>query len=96
MSRWGRNTFAGDASNQEPQLPGYAVVNLNASYQVTKNIEVYTRVENLLDHRYYTYGTFFDTTAVPNFANGGAPFVDPRSLSPAAPIAIYAGVRATF
>ena len=69
---------------------------LNASYQVTKNIEVYARVENLLDHRYYTYGTFFDTTAVPNFANGGAAFVDPRSLSPAAPRAIYAGLRATF
>jgi outer membrane receptor protein involved in Fe transport len=92
----GSQYFAGDASNQEPRLPGYAVVDLNASYQVTKNIELYARVENLLDHRYYTYGTFFDTTAVPNFANGGAPFVDPRTLSPAAPRAIYVGLRATF
>ena len=92
----GSQYFTGDASNQEPRLPGYAVVDLNASYQLTKTIELYARVENLLDHRYYTYGTFFDTTAVPNFANGGAAFVDPRSLSPAAPRAIYAGLRATF
>ena len=50
------------------------MVNLDASYQVTKNIQLYARVENVFDNRYYTYGTFFDTTAVPNFANGGAPF----------------------
>jgi outer membrane receptor protein involved in Fe transport len=51
---------------------------------------------NIFDNRYATYGTFFDTAAVPNFANGGAPFTDPRSVSPARPRALYAGLRATF
>ena len=32
--------------------------------------------DNIFDNRYATYGTFFDTTDVPNFANGGAPFTD--------------------
>ena len=88
--------YAGDASNQFAQLPAYAVVNAGASYQATSNIQFYVRVENLLDNRYYTYGAFFDTTQVPNFANGGAPFTDPRTLSPAQPRSIYAGMKATF
>ena len=54
------------------------------------------RVDNILDNRYATYGTFFDTGDVPNFANGGAQFTDARSVSPARPRAFYAGLKATF
>lgn len=88
--------FAGDASNQFSKLPGYAVVNADASYQVTKNVQIYARVENLLGGRYYNFGTFFDTTQVPNFGNGGNAFTDPRSLSPSQPRSFYAGLKATF
>jgi len=88
--------FVGDESNQFPRLPGYAVFNLRASYQIDKTFQVYARVNNVFDNRYATYGTFFDINAVPNFANGGAPFTDPRSLSPAQPRAFYAGLKATF
>ncbi len=88
--------FASDDSNQFSQLPGYWVADLDASYQVTKNVQVYAEVENIFDNHYYTYGTFFDTTSVPNFGNGGNPFTDPRSVSPAKPQAIYVGMRATF
>ena len=92
----GSQYYAGDASNQFEQLPAYAVVNADASYQVTKNIQVYALVENVLNNHYYTYGTFFDTSQIPNFGNGGAPFADPRSLSPAQPRSVYAGLKATF
>jgi outer membrane receptor protein involved in Fe transport len=88
--------FAGDDSNQFPKLPGYAVFNLHASYQIDKTFQIYGRVDNVLDNRYATYGTFFDTGAIPNFANGGAPFTDPRSLSPARPRALYAGLKVSF
>jgi iron complex outermembrane receptor protein len=88
--------FNGDASNQFPQMPGYWYADLDASYQVTKNIQFYAKIDNVFDNHYYTYGTFFDTTAVPNFANGGSAFTDPRSLTPARPRAFYAGMRATF
>ena len=53
-------------------------------------------MDNIFDNRYATFGTFFDTGDVPNFANGGAPFTDARSLSPARPRAFYAGLKATF
>jgi outer membrane receptor protein involved in Fe transport len=88
--------FVGDESNQAPKLPGYAVFNLHASYQVTKTVQVYARADNIFGNRYATYGTFFDTGAVPNFANGGAAFTDPRSVSPARPRAFYTGMKVTF
>lgn len=88
--------FVGDESNQFPRLPGYAVFNLHASYQINKTFQIYGRVNNIFDNRYATYGTFFERDAVPNFANGGAEFTDPRSVSPALPRAFYAGLKATF
>ena len=92
----GSQYFAGDGSNQAPKLPSYAVFNLHASYQIDKNVQIYARADNILDNRYATYGTFFDTGALPNFTNGGAPFTDPRSLSPARPRAFYTGLKVTF
>ncbi len=88
--------FVGDESNQAQRLPSYAVFGLHASYQIDKTFQIYARADNVLDNRYATYGTFFNTGAVPNFTNGGAPFTDPRSVSPARPRAFYAGLKATF
>jgi iron complex outermembrane receptor protein len=93
---FGDQYFVGDDSNQAAKLPSYMVFNVHTSYQIDKNVQLYGRIDNLLDNRYATLGTFFDTTAVPNFANGGAPFTDPRSVSPARPRAFYAGMRVTF
>jgi len=92
----GSQYFVGDESNQFMKLPSYAVFNLRASYQVNKTVQLYARIDNIFDNRYATYGTFFDTGDVPNFANGGAAFTDPRSLSPARPRAFYAGMKVTF
>ena len=92
----GSQYFVGDESNQAARLPGYAVFNLHSSYQINKTFQIYGRVDNIFDNRYASYGTFFDTTDVPNFANGGAPFTDARSVSPARPRAFYAGLKATF
>lgn len=88
--------LVGDESNQYTKLPSYTVFNLHTSYQVTKNIQLYGKIDNIFDKRYATYGQFFDRDALPNFANGGNDFTDPRSLSPARPRAFYAGMRVTF
>jgi outer membrane receptor protein involved in Fe transport len=92
----GSQYLVGDESNQYTRLPSYAVFNLHASYQIDKNFQVYARADNIFDNRYATYGTFFDTGNVPNFANGGNQFTDPRSLSPARPRAFYTGLKVTF
>src|ERR1700730_7917155 len=88
--------FVGDESNQAPRLPSYAVFNLHASYQIDRTFQIYARADNIFDNRYATYGTFFNIGSIPNFANGGVPFADPRSLSPARPRALYVGLKATF
>ncbi|MDE2061746.1 MAG: hypothetical protein KGJ00_04995, partial [Bradyrhizobium sp.] len=60
-----------------------------------KTYQIYGRVDNILDNRYYTYGGFFDTTQLPNFYTGNQ-FTDARSLAPARPRAFYLGMKATF
>src|SRR5262249_107215 len=78
----------GDESNLNPMLPGYWVMNLNTTYQYSKNVEFLGLVQNLFNKRYYTFGTFFDTSEVPFLG-----LTDPRTLSPGMPLAAYAGVR---
>jgi outer membrane cobalamin receptor len=38
------------ASNQFPKLPGYAVFNLRASYQINKTFQIYGRINNVFDN----------------------------------------------
>ena len=83
--------FRGDESNQNPKIPGYHVVNLHSSYQVTDHVEVFGLVQNLFNEKYETFGVFFDPSRVPSLG-----LSDPRSLSPAPPLAFFAGVRAMF
>jgi iron complex outermembrane receptor protein len=81
----------GDESNLNPELPGYWLVNLNTTYKLGKNVEIFGLVQNLFNKRYYTFGTFFDTTEIPFLG-----LTDPRTLSPGAPFAAYAGLRVKF
>ena len=81
----------GDENNLNPMLPGYWVLNLNTTYQVTKHVEVFGLVQNVFNNRYYTFGTFFEPSEVPFLG-----LTDPRTVSPGAPLAAYAGVRAKF
>ena len=53
--------FFGDESNQNPQLPGYGVVNLRTSYEMEKGVTLYGLITNVFDHKYATYGAFYDT-----------------------------------
>jgi iron complex outermembrane receptor protein len=87
----GSQYLVGDESNQNPKLPVYWTVNLHSSYQVSKNVELFGLVKNLFNQHYYVYGTFFDTTSL-LYLN----LTDPRTFVPGMPLAVYAGMRATF
>ncbi len=84
----------GDEADLTPPTPPYFVVNLHTSYQATKNLQLYALLENAFDVTYYTFGTFSPTSSIPIVQAPGA--ANPRSYSPAAPIAVTLGVRATF
>jgi iron complex outermembrane receptor protein len=88
-----------DDSNLNPKVPSYWVVNMHTSYQVTKNIEVFGLVQNLFNQRYFSAGTFFDKGGFNNSTLGGPnlmTFNDPRTFAPGMPLAVYAGIKATF
>jgi len=62
--RYNGSTYDSDLTSLSPgarvKLPSYTLVNLGADWQATPNVQVYGRVENLLDEDYeevYTYRT---------------------------------------
>ena len=81
--------FFGDEANLNARLPGYALVNMHTSYDLTKNVQIYGIFNNILDKHYGTIGTYFDITSVPGFS-------DPRTIVPAPPFSAYGGVKMRF
>jgi len=84
----------GDEANLTKQLPGYVVLNFNTSYQVTPRIQLYGSVQNVLNTRYYIYGTFSPTSAITFVQAPGT--TNPRAYNIAAPIGGFGGIRVTF
>ncbi len=84
----------GDEANLTPKTPAYFVLNLHTSYQLTSNLQLFGLIENALNTKYYTFGTFSPTSSVVIAQAPGA--TNPRSYSPAAPIAGTVGIRLTF
>jgi outer membrane receptor protein involved in Fe transport len=85
--------------------PGYAVVNMGARYQVQKRVELFMRVNNLLDRRYYTAAqlgptgfTGAATYVARPFAAIGSEFPVREStfFAPGAPIGVWGGIRLRF
>ena len=93
--------YGGDQSNELAPLPGYAVVDLYSRYEVTRALQLFASIDNLFDARYANFGLLGDPTGVgapgvpaDGVANG--PGVNNRFQSPAAPIAVYGGLRLNF
>jgi len=87
----------GDEANQNPTLPGYAVISLHTVYRVSDNFELFADVRNLLDAKYASFGQYGDPTGIgaPGVPTNGVG-VDNRFLAPGAPIAVYGGMRVKF
>jgi iron complex outermembrane receptor protein len=64
---------------------------LHASYQLAANIELFGNIQNLFNEKYATFGTFFDPARIPFLG-----LSDPRTLTPAPPLAVFAGLRVRF
>ena len=84
----------GDEANLTAKTPAYFVLDLHTSYQITPNLQLFGLIENAFNTTYYTFGTFSPTSSVPIVQAPGA--TNPRSYSPAAPIAGTVGIRVTF
>lgn len=84
----------GDEANVTPPLPGFFVLNLHASYALTRWCDVFANAHNVLDRRYSTFGTFSPTSAV---YLAQAPYAtNPRAYTLAAPLGWFGGIKAMF
>ncbi len=88
--------FFGDESNQNPQLPGYGVVNLRTSYEVADGVTVYGLVNNVFDHKYASYGTFYETEILNVSGGSSAGLSNPDMITPGQPLSVYGGLRLRF
>jgi iron complex outermembrane receptor protein len=66
-------------------------------YQINNTVQIFGLINNLLNNHYATYGTLFDQTTDARYSGNPVNFVsDPRTITPAQPIAFYGGVKVTF
>jgi iron complex outermembrane receptor protein len=91
----GSSYFVGDDANQNPKLPGYWFVNLHASYQLTKEVQIFALINNVFNQRYALFGTFFDPSDVSN-VRLPVTLTNHRTEVFGPPLSVYAGVRVTF
>ncbi|HEY3730030.1 MAG TPA: TonB-dependent receptor [Steroidobacteraceae bacterium] len=79
-------------------IPGYAALNLHGTYHVTKSVELFARMANVLNREYATAGFLTSNTFNPNgtFRPDPDTYTNENAVSPAAPRAIWAGVRVRF
>ncbi len=85
--------LVGDEGNDQRELDGYAVVQLRSRYRLDGAVELFLRVDNVLDSRYETFGALAEVDIELAEAPGAS---DPRFLSPAAPRTVLGGLRVRF
>ncbi len=88
--------FLGDQSNLNSQLPGYGTVNLRTSYEVADGVTLYGLITNVFDHKYATYGTYFDTQIQNVSGQASTNLANPEMITPGQPFSVYGGVRIKF
>ncbi|WP_087753409.1 TonB-dependent receptor [Paraburkholderia caledonica] len=94
---WRGGIYAqGDENNQDVngKIAGYLLIDLDTSYQVTKQLQVFANITNLLDKRYASFGTlgenFFNG---PNHTFDGANPSNEQFVGPGAPRGFWVGLR---
>ena len=85
--------FVGDEGNDQARLDGYGVVNLRSSYRLDQGVELFVRVDNLLDARYATAGVLAELEI---YLHEVPEASDPRFVGPGQPRSAFAGVRVQF
>ncbi len=91
----GSTNGAGGFIEGSGRLPGYVVINLRGAWHVTKHLEVFARVVNLLDRKYSTAGFLTSNSFNPNgsFRPNPNAWTNENAESPAQPRGVWAGVR---
>jgi iron complex outermembrane receptor protein len=87
----GPQWYVGDDANQNVKIADYWLANAHASYQISKEVQLYGVVKNLFNRKFAVYGTYFSPESIENAIPN--PPTDPRTITPVQPFSIYAGMR---
>ena len=91
----GGQVLRGDESNQLDEVPGYATVGMRARYSINEKLEVFAKIDNLLDRDYESFGLLGEEPGelgVPIIED----FTNPVFLGAGAPRAAFLGIRYNF
>jgi iron complex outermembrane recepter protein len=92
----------GDENNRDAngQVPGYAVLNLDGRFRATKRLEVFARINNVFDRRYFNFGVVGENFFTgPGQTFGPAAGIEPapeQFRGPGVPLGGWLGVRYSF
>jgi iron complex outermembrane recepter protein len=94
----GQTNASGAFVQGSGSIPGYVVVNLQGSYHLSKQLQLFARIANLLDRKYETAGFLTSNSFTPSGAFIANPnnWTNENAVAPSEPFAIWAGVRLQF
>ncbi|PKF55049.1 TonB-dependent receptor [Alteromonadales bacterium alter-6D02] len=75
--------YRGDEANENQQIGSHTVVNLFANYQITQQLALELRVDNVFDRQYFTFGAYGEADEV--LENVYPDIEDPYFVGPAKP-----------
>jgi outer membrane receptor protein involved in Fe transport len=94
-NRSGATNGAGAVISGTGWIAGYAIANLQGTYHASKRTELFARLGNVFNKQYSSAGFLTTNAFNPNgsFRPNPNDWTDENAVSPAAPRAIWAGVR---
>ena len=87
-----------DVITRDASVDGYQLVNLNMRYERSENLTIFTRVTNLFDEKYETYGAMAESVFNKNgnfVGDDEGPTVN-RFVAPGAPRGVFVGLNYKF
>ena len=84
--------YRGDEANNNDQIDGYTVVNLHGRLNVTKNVELFAKVDNVFDTDYETFGLYGEADEAPGLDD----LEDTRFVGAGAPRAGWVGIKVSM
>ncbi|MGF6573440.1 iron complex outermembrane receptor protein [Paraburkholderia sp. GAS333] len=94
---WRGSVYAqGDENNEDVngKISGYLLIDMDTTYQVTKQLQVFASVTNLLDKRYASFGALGTNYFTgPNHTFDGTNPVNEQFVGPGAPRGFWMGLR---
>lgn len=86
--------YRGDEANENKKIPSYSIINVYFAYQISPQLSLSAKVDNLFDREYETFGTYGEADEV---LEDFYPDVDePYFVGPARPRSVSVGVNYKF